>query len=135
MQSYALTSAAGRVRCQVPECERNASSPGLAPGSWSPAWTEWALGAEPCARRRPLDGDCTPGSFDNESSVTCDSFVYGAGGSIVAEVICAGGGALRAAEAAGRGMRAWLLQQRVQRHVRQLCVRSGRQHRGRGNMR
>ncbi|XP_059057437.1 solute carrier family 22 member 3-like [Achroia grisella] len=87
--NYVFLAAPAHYRCHVPECEGNLTSGSPPPEEWMPAWSEWALPSTSaggqCHRYQPLDGDCSPSSFDNATTITCERFVYRTNSSIVAE--------------------------------------------------
>ncbi|XP_026753261.2 organic cation transporter protein-like [Galleria mellonella] len=87
--NYVFLAAPTQYRCHIPECEGNFTSGSPALEKWLPAWSEWALPStsanDRCHRWQPLDGGCTPSSFDNATVIPCERFVYKTNSSIVAE--------------------------------------------------
>ncbi|XP_013173643.1 PREDICTED: organic cation transporter protein-like [Papilio xuthus] len=84
--NYVFLAANTPYRCHISECEDNGTLEAVSPSSWSPDWANFALPADDACSRHPAVSDaCDQDSFDNTSSVMCDSFVYLEHRSIVAE--------------------------------------------------
>ncbi|KAJ2951317.1 hypothetical protein O0L34_g5719 [Tuta absoluta] len=76
------------VICHVPECEANHTlhkAPSVQ--EWQPEWSSWAMPEDvtQCQRWKPVDLGCGEGSFDNNTVLECEDFVYQFRSSIVPE--------------------------------------------------
>ncbi|KAI5633335.1 major facilitator superfamily domain-containing protein [Phthorimaea operculella] len=86
--NYVFLAAHTPYRCHVPECEANHTlhkAPSVQ--EWQPDWSSWAMPEDitQCQRWKPVDFSCGESSFDNNTILECEDFVYQFRSSIVPE--------------------------------------------------